>query len=453
MGTSVFDSELLKNAWSTQEMRDVFGDRARMQAWLDVEAALALVQGDLGMIPAEAAREIAAKSQYDAIDKDLVLHHLKITKHPLVPTVRALEHACENGAGEFVHFGVTTQDIMDTGLILQLRTATQILRRDLETIAGDLLRLSEEHRNTPMMGRTLSLQAIPITFGFKTAIWLAEIGRHLERLDDMEKRVFVGSIVGAVGTKASFGPKADEMEKAVNDRLGLGTPDISWQAARDGLFEFGSVMGGINATLNKIGNQLLLLAHNEIDEIAEPFGKGQVGSSTMPHKRNPAVTENSVTVSNTLKSNINMLSDIMRHEHERDGAVWKMEWKILPEICLMLSVVTDNLKFVLADLEVKKGSMDRNLNLLRGYALAERVMFALSDKMGKQTAHEEVYDAAMHGIETDIDFREALLANDKIRAAVGETELDALLDPTTYVGDAPNLVDRAVHSVRSKGRL
>lgn len=453
MGTSVFDSELLMNSWSTAEMRDLFNDRARMQSWLDVEAALALVQADLGMIPAEAAREIAAKSNYDAIDMDLVLEHLRITKHPLVPTVRALEQACEGNAGEYVHFGVTTQDILDTGLVLQLRAATEIVRRDLKAIAADLMRLSEAHRNTPMMGRTLSLQALPVTFGFKTVIWLSEIDRHLERLDEMTARTFVGSIVGAVGTKASFGPKAGEMERAINDHLGLGTPNISWQAARDRFYEFGSVMGGINATLNKIGNQLLLLAHNEFDEIAEPFGKGQVGSSTMPHKRNPAVTENSVTVSNTLKSNINMLSDITKHEHERDGAVWKMEWKILPEICLMLSVVLDNLKFVFSDLEVREDSMLSNLNLLKGYALAERVMFALSDKMGKQTAHEEVYEAAMHGIESGILFRDALLANDAIRAAVDEDELDALLDPTTYVGAAPELTDHALASVRANGRV
>ena len=453
MGISVFDSELLKNAWSTKEMRHVFDDEARMQRWLDVEAALALVQADLGMIPESAAKEIAAKSRYDAIDRDIVLHHLRITKHPLVPTVRALEHACEGDAGEYVHFGVTTQDIMDTGLVLQVREAFEILRRDLKTIAGELMRLGKEHRNTAMMGRTLSLQALPITFGFKVAIWLSEIDRHLERMNEMESRVFVGSIVGAVGTKASFGPKADEMEKAVNDRLGLGTPNISWQSARDRFYEFGSVMGGVNATLNKIGNQLLLMAHNEFDEIAEPFDEGQVGSSTMPHKRNPAVTENLVTVSNTMKSNINMLSDITKHEHERDGAVWKMEWKILPEICLMMSVVMDNLKFVLADIEVKQESMLANLNLLKGYALAERVMFALADKIGKQTAHEEVYLAAMKGIEEGLSFKDSLLANESIRAAVSEEELDELLDPTTYVGFSPKIVDHVIAEVEAGGRV
>ena len=453
MGVSVFDSILLQNAWSTAEMRHVFSDEVKMQRWLDVEAALALVQADLGMIPAAAAQEIAAKSKVEHIDVDLVLHHLKITKHPLVPTVRALEHVCEGDAGEYVHFGVTTQDIMDTGLVLQMRDAFEIVRRDLKTIASDLIRLSEKHRNTPMMGRTLSLQALPVTFGFKTAIWLSEIDRHLERLDQMEARVFVGSIVGAVGTKASFGDKADAMEKAVNDKLGLGTPNISWQAARDRFYEFGSAMGGINATLNKIGNQLLLLAHNEFDEIAEPFGAGQVGSSTMPHKRNPAVTENSVTVSNTLKSNINMLSDITKHEHERDGAVWKMEWKILPEICLMLSVVLDNLKFVFSGLEVKEASMLGNLNLLKGYALAERVMFCLADRMGKQTAHEEVYVAAMKGLEGRLTFKDALLANAAIKTAISEEELDALLDPTTYVGGSPSITDHAVAEVKASGRV
>ncbi len=453
MGTSVFDSILLKNSWSTEEMRNIFCDEVRIQRWLDVEAALALVQADLGMIPKDAAKEIEKKSQYDAIDMDYVLEQLARTKHPLVPVVRALEKICENGHGEYVHYGVTTQDIIDTGLVLQMRDAFEIIRRDLKEMANDLAKLSEKHRNTPMMGRTLSLQAIPITFGFKTAIWLSEINRHLERMEEMEKRVFVGSIVGAVGTKASFGDKGSEMERGVNDRLGLGTPDISWQAARDSFYEFGAVMGGVNATMNKIGNQLLLLAHNELDEIAEPFGEGQVGSSTMPHKRNPAVTENSVTVSNTLKSNINMMSDITKHEHERDGAIWKMEWKIMPEICLMLSVVLANLKFVLAGLEVKEDSMLANLNLLKGYALAERVMFALSEKMGKQTAHEEVYLSAMKGIEGGVTFKESLMQNDHIMKAVSEAEIDALLDPTTYVGSSPELVDAALKSIKSSGRF
>ena len=453
MGTSVFDSELLKDAWSTEEMRGVFNDAARMQRWLDVEAALALAQAELGMIPEHAAREIAAKARYEAIDRRQVLRDLRVTRHPLVPTVRALQRACAGDAGEYVHFGVTTQDIIDTGLVLQLRAALGIIRRDLREIAGALLQLARAHRDTPMMGRTLSLQALPITFGFKVAVWLSETDRHLQRLAEMAPRVLVGSIVGAVGSKASFGPQAAVLEKAVNDRLGLGTADISWQAARDRFYEFGSVLGGVNATLNKIANQLLLMAHNEFDEIAEPFAAGQVGSSTMPHKRNPALTENVVTVSNTLKANINMLSDITRHEHERDGAVWKMEWKILPEICLLLSVALADMKFVLSGLEVRQDGMLRNLHLLKGYALAERVMFALAGTLGKQSAHEAVYLAAMRGLEAGLPFRQALLENPVIRKALSEAELDTLLDPTGYVGAAPEIVDQVIATVTQGGRL
>lgn len=453
MGVSVFDSDLLKDSWSTREMRELFCDQARVQRWLDVEAALAMVQARLGIIPAAAAAEIQKKAKYQNLDQAIVARESRITKHPLVPVIRALEHACCDGAGEFVHFGLTTQDVIDTGLVLQMKAAHQIILRDLKTMAASLYRLSQEHKNTPMMGRTLSLQALPVTFGFKTAIWLSEIDRHLQRLEEMAPRVFVGSIVGAVGTKASFGAGVGCLEQLVNDELHLGSANISWQSARDRFYEFGSVMGGVNATLNKIGNQILLLSHNEFDELAEPFGEGQVGSSTMPHKRNPAVTENSVTVSNTLKSNIAILSDIMKHEHERDGAVWKMEWKVIPEICLMLSVVLANLNFVLQGLTAKKEQMLANLHLLKGYVLAERIMMALSPKLGKQTAHEEVYRSAMRGIEGGIDFKQALLDNPAIANHVDEKELEQLLDPTTYIGAAPELVESLLAGVAAGGRL
>lgn len=275
MSTSVFDSVLLKNLWSTEEMRQVFSDNVRMQMWLDYEAALAVEQAKMGIIPQEAADEIVACAKLDRLDMDFILEQVRLTKHPLVPTIRGLEHACSNGFGEYVHFGPTTQDVMDTGMVLQFKMAHKIILRDLQDIGRSLLKLSEEHRNTPMAGRTLALQAIPITFGHKTAIWLAELMRHHERLIQLEPRLFVGSVVGAVGTKASFGEQADELEKRVLDRLGLGTPEISWQPARDRFCEYGMVLGMVSATLGKIANEILLLAHNELDEVAEPFGKGQ----------------------------------------------------------------------------------------------------------------------------------------------------------------------------------
>lgn len=453
MSTSVFDSVLLRNLWSTAEMRQIFSDDVRMQKWLDYEAALAVEQAAMGIIPQEAADEIVACANIERMDMDFILEQVRLTKHPLVPTIRGLERACANGFGEYVHFGPTTQDVMDTGMVLQFKLAHNIFLRDLQAIGRSLLALSEQHRNTPMAGRTLALQAIPITFGHKTAIWLAELMRHHERLVQLAPRLFVGSVVGAVGTKASFGEQADELEKRVLTRLGLGVPEISWQPARDRFCEYGMVLGMIGATLGKIANEILLLAHNELDEVAEPFDKGQVGSSTMPHKRNPAITENASCVSNTLKGNVAILLDLMKHQHERDGAIWKMEWKVLPEICLMLSVILDNMKFTLSGLIVKKDKMRKNLDILGGFMLAERVMFALSEKVGKQTAHELVYEASMHGLEDGGTFAQALSEDERIKAALTREELDAVLDPTTYVGNAPEQVDHLVAQVKASGWL
>ncbi|MFV0480972.1 MAG: adenylosuccinate lyase [Campylobacteraceae bacterium] len=448
-GVSVFDMRLLQDSWSTKDMRNVFDEENRIQKWLDVEAALANAQAKLGIIPQKAAEEITKKSFYRFLDMDFIFNEYKKTKHPLVPTIRGLEKACENGLGEFVHFGVTTQDIIDTGLVLQFKEGMQIVKQELKSIAKALKKLSKQHKNTTMMGRTLSLQALPITFGHKVAIWLSEISRHYDRIIELEKRLYVGLIVGAVGTKASLSEQSNEVEKLTVESLGLAVPDISWQPARDRFIELGYVLGNINATFNKIAHQILILVHNEIDELAEPFGKGQVGSSTMPHKRNPAVSENAVTVSNTLKANLAILSDIEKHEHERDGQVWKMEWKLLPEIFLMLSVVLANMKFVLEDLEVKEDKMLKNVNTLGGYVLAERVMFALSDIYGKQHAHEIVYENAMKGIEAKMSFKEILLSDARVTKVLNEKQVDELMDATTYVGFAPKLVDEFLAKVES----
>ncbi|MFD0966292.1 adenylosuccinate lyase [Seminibacterium arietis] len=429
---SVFDMQLLADSWSTAEMRAVFNEENRIQKWLDVEAALAKAQASLGIIPEEAAKEIVNKAFFKNLDMDFIFKEYKKTKHPLVPTIRGLEKACNSGFGEFVHFGVTTQDIIDTALILQLREGVNIIKRELKEIAQHLLKLIKSHKNTAMMGRTLALQALPITFGHKAAIWLDELIRHFDRLLECENRLYVGSIVGAVGTKASLTDNANQVEQLTLKNLELNTPDISWQPARDRLIELGYVLSNINATFNKIAHQILLLSHNELNEVTEPLVKGQVGSSTMPHKRNPAVSENAVTVSNTLKANFAILSDIERHEHERDGQVWKMEWKLFPEIFLMLSVVLDNMKFVLSDLNVNKEDMLHNLNKLKGFVLAERVMFALSRFYGKQRAHEIVYEISKQGIETNKSFKEVLTESKLVTEFLSETEIEALLDPTTY---------------------
>lgn len=446
-GVSCFDQVLMRDSYSSPAMRDVFCEQARVQAWLDVEAALAIAQAKLGIIPKDAADEIARVAKFQNLDMNFIMEQTRLTKHPLVPSVRGLERACANGAGEWVHYGVTTQDIIDTGFVLQLRRGLELVRQDLKQIATSLRELAFSHRATPMMGRTLALQALPISFGHKVAIWLSELVRHFDRIKELEKRLYVVQLVGAVGTKAGLGELSEDLEIEVAKQLGLGVPNISWQPARDNFVELGFVIGNISASINKIAHQILLLSHNEIAELNEPFGVGQVGSSTMPHKRNPALSENAVTLTNAIKANLAVISDIARHEHERDGQVWKMEYKLLSEMFLMLSAALANMKIVFADLQVNVEKMRINLDILGGYVLAERVMFALAPTLGKQHSHEIVYEICMNGINSGISFKDALLLDKRVK--LNESEIDRLLDASTYMGKAPELVDKFLKSIEN----
>jgi Lyase/Adenylosuccinate lyase C-terminus len=284
-----------------------------------------------------------------------------------------------------------------------------------------------------MAGRSHGVQALPITFGHKAAIWLSEMGRNYRRMRDLEPRTFVGGMVGAVGTQASYGPKAPELERRLMKRLGLGVADINWQPARDRFAEYVCVLAIIGQTLGKIANEIINLEHTEIGEVFEPFSEGKVGSSTMPHKRNPSSCEAVVGVSRGLRYNAAFMLECMMVEHERDGSAWRGEWKALPESCLMAGGLLAAMNYVLSGLHVDAGRMRKNLDLLGGFLLSERVMFALSEKVGKQTAHDLVYEASMHGIEDGISFEQALMQDPRVARALTPEELRNALDPTTYV--------------------
>jgi adenylosuccinate lyase len=453
MASGVFDDALLKHLWSTDELRAIFSDRSRVQKWYDYEAALALEQAALGIIPHAAAQEIAAKARVDYVDIELIAEDIRRIKHPLVPALKAVQALCAPENGEYIHFGPTTQDVLDTATVLQIKEAHALYLRDMKAIGQALYRLAGAHKQTPMVGRTHGVQALPITFGHKCAVWLSEMGRNFERLRQLEPRMFVGGMVGAVGTQASYGPQAGELERRLMKRLALGVADINWQPARDRFAEYACVLGIIGGTLGKIANEIIILEHNEIDEIAEPFSAGKVGSSTMPHKRNPSTCEAAVAVSRALRYNASFMLECMVIEHERDGAAWRSEWKALPESCLMAGGLLAMMRDVITGLQVNAGKMHANLNLLGGFLLSERVMFALSGKVGKQTAHELVYEASMHGLEQGATFEKSLMENPRVRAAFSDDELKAVLDPTTYVGLAPQIVDQVLTQTRSSGWL
>ena len=451
MASGVFDDALIKHLWSTDELREIFNDRSRIQKWYDYEAAFALAQAELGIIPKEAADEIAANAKLEKVDVEHIAAEIRRIKHPLVPALKAVQDRCKPELGEYIHFGPTTQDVLDTGTVLQIKDAHQIYLRDIKAIGRALAKRAETHKTTPMVGRSHGVQALPITFGHKAAIWLSEMGRNYERLRDLEKRMFVGGMVGAVGTQASFGPQAHELEQRVMKRLGLGVADINWQPARDRFAEYVCVLGIISGTLGKIANEIVTLEHTEIGELYEPFSAGKVGSSTMPHKRNPSTCEAVVGASRALRYNVALMLECMVIEHERDGSSWRGEWKAIPESCLTIGGMLGMMKYVLEGLHVDAPQMRKNLDLLGGFLLSERVMFELSDKLGKQTAHEAVYEASMHGIENKVSFERALMENRQVREAMSAEELKAALDPTTYVGHAPAIVDRVLTQQRASG--
>ena len=451
MPSSVFDSALLKHLWGTDELRAIFSEENRVQKWYDYEAALARAQADLGIIPKAAAAEITAQAKVGNVDLEAIAAEIRRIKHPLVPAVRALQAVCAGGHGEYLHFGPTTQDVLDSGMMLQVRDAHAIFLRDLRAVGRELYRLAETHKTTPMAGRTHAVQALPITFGHKCAVWIAETGRNVERLTQLEARVFVGSMVGAVGTKASFGDNAFAVEQKLMDELSLGVAEVSWQPSRDRFVEYVGALGLIGGSLANIANEIITLAHTEIDELAEPFSEGKVGSSTMPHKRNPSSCESVATVGRVLRYTVALMHDALLHEHERDASAWRIEWKAVPEACLMTGVMLAQMKYILAGLEVHADRMRRNLDALGGFLMSERVMFALADKIGKQTAHEVVYHAAMQGYAQGVTFERAIMESPETKDAIEAEELRALLDPTTYVGLAPAIVERVLARTRAAG--
>jgi adenylosuccinate lyase len=449
MAVSVFEMEALKDLWTTEEIAAIFSERARVQTWLDYEAALAEVQSELGLIPEAAAREIRAKANASELDLVALGKEFQRLKHSIVPVIQALERRCEGGHGEWVHYGPTTQDVIDTGMMLQLKRAHAIYKRDCSGLCTALAVLADRHRGTLMAGRTHGVQALPITFGHKCAIWLDEMLRHIERLSALERRVFVGSLVGAVGSQASLGPRAREIETRLMQRLGLGVPNISFAPARDRFVEYATTLGLIGGTLAKIANEMFNLGRNEIAEVEELFTAGKIGSSTMPHKRNPVIAENLIGLGRALRHNVSMMLEALVQEGERDSASWKAEWKALPEACIITGAMLAQATRLIEGVRVDEAAMRRNLDILAGYLLSERVMLALGEKVGKQTAHHWVYEASMRGIEGRLPFAAALRGHMRIRDTFGDAEIERLTDPATYTGECSIAIDRVLVAARA----
>jgi 3-carboxy-cis,cis-muconate cycloisomerase len=444
MYASAFDSAVFRDIFSTEPMRRIFSDESRVQYYLDVEAALARVQGRLGVIPAEAAQEICRHCDVAAYDMALLKKQTERIGYPVLPVVQQLVGLCGNGLGEWCHWGATTQDITDTATILQIRDALLLVEQDLRAIAASLARLAAKYRDTPMAGRSNLQQATPITFGYKCAVLLAGVQRHLQRLAELRPRVLVGEFSGATGTLASLGSEGLKVQEELMRELGLGQPEIAWHTMRDRIAEVGCFLGLVTGTLGKISMDVKLMMQTEVEEVYEPFAQGRGSSSTMPQKRNPISCTYIHACVAMVRQNVAALLDAMVEDHERSTGPWEIEWIALPEIFCLSAGALAQARFLVGGLQVDPARMRANLDLTKGLVVSEAVMMGLGPALGRQRAHDLVYDICREVIAGKGTFLDLLAAVPEITAHMDRTQLAALLDPANYCGLAGEMVDRVL---------
>jgi adenylosuccinate lyase len=426
---------IFAHLWETAETRELFGDEGRTRIWLSVYGALAEAQGELGLIPSAAATEIAARAR-EPVDLEAVAEETRRSGHSTLGLIRVLQRDLGD-VGEWLSYGATVQDVADTwtGVVAQRMLA--IAERDLAHIDAALVDLARRHSDAIMLGRTHGQPGLPITFGFKAAVWIAELRRHAERLREARPRLEVGQLGGAVGTLSAWGEHGPELQRRVLERLGLGAPDTSWLTARDRVAELVGLLALITATLAKIGNEVYNLQRPEIGELSEAPTEGVVGSITMPQKSNPERSEHLHTLARLVRADAALAIEGMVAEHERDGAAWKTEWAFLPQACGAAAVALTLGAELAGGLRVDEARMRSNLDAQGDAVLAEPAMLALGADIGPRRAHELIHGALARGS----TLREALTDNPDI---VGRVDIDAVLRPELAVGAADELVRRVL---------
>src|SRR5882724_2672480 len=443
MPSTVFDSDIFKDMFGTPEMRAVFSDDNLLKCYIDAEIALAVAQGRTGVIPQEAADAIARTAPSVVLDRASLKHEAENVGYPILGLVRQLS-AKLGEAGRYVHWGATTQDIMDTATVLQIRAALAIIERDMAAVSAALAALATKYRNTAMAGRTHLQQALPITFGYKCAVWLSMMDRHAVRLAELKPRVLMAQLGGAAGTLASLGDKGLDVRREYARELGLGDPPITWHVARDAVVEVVQFLGLVTGSLGKIGFDMILMMATEIAEAFEPFATHRGASSTMPQKRNPISSEILVANAKAVRQHAGLMLDAMIQDFERATGPWHAEWLAVPESFVLTAGALHQAKFALAGLIVDEKKMAENLDISRGLIVAEAVMMGLAPQMGRQDAHDVVYDACRLANEKGMTLADALAADKRVSTRIDRATIDRLTAPKNYLGLAPQMVDRVL---------
>jgi len=450
MPSTIIDSAIFGDIFSAESMRNVWSDENRTQKYLDIEGALARVQGRLGIIPKEAADEIVEHCTLDQIDMRKLKQQTERIGYPILGVVSQLNALCRDKLGEYCHWGATTQDITDTATVLQMREALELIDDDLRAISAALADLAKRHRDTPMVARSNLQQAVPITFGFKMAELLSAIERHRERLAQLRPRVLMGEFGGAAGTLASIEKGAMQTQQGLMEELGLAQPLIAWHTIRDTIAEVGCFLGLVGGTLGKLAMDVKLMMQTEVGEVYEPFAPGRGSSSTMPQKRNPISSCYIHATISVVRQHAAALLDAMVADHERSTGPWEIEWIVLPEAFCLLSGALKQARFVLEGLEVDAQRMREVLDMTNGLVVSEAVMMGLGPYLGREYAHDLVYEICREAIARKRPLLDLLAENKEITKHLSRAELAKLCDPANYLGQCGVMVDRVLESVRAR---
>lgn len=440
---SLIDSPLFGGSFVDAEIRALFDSDAFINRCVETEVALAKAEARLGLIPAAAAETIGVTARTIRFDQPRLARETELVGYPILPIVEQLADACGD-AGRYLHWGATTQDIMDTARVLQIRSALALIESRLVETIDALRELAMEHRDTPMAGRTHLQHALPITFGYKAAVWLSALQRHQERLAQLRPRVLVVEFSGASGTLASLGTHGLAVQAELAKILGLATPAITWHSARDGMAEVVQVLALICGSLAKIAFDASVMMTTELGEVSEHFARHRGASSTMPQKRNPISCELIIAAAKMVRQHAGLVLDAMIHDFERATGPWHLEWSAIPESFALTSGALAQASFMLSGLVVHPERMLANLGVSKGLIVAEAVMMTLAPITGRQTAHDLVYAACRRAADEDRSLFEILAETQDVAVPLGLERLRSLTDPANYLGSAPLMVDRAL---------
>lgn len=448
MPSSIIDSNYYRDMFSTPEMREIFSDEARLLAWIKTEIALAKAQVALKIIPEGVDTAIEQSADINKMNLEEMKADFDRVGFPILPFVKQLNKVCGVETARWVHYGATTQDILDTGMVLQMKDGLALIEKELSAIITATAKLATKHSKTVMAGRTFQQLAAPITFGYKAGVWLDEMLRHQERLQELKKRVLVGQCAGAVGTFATLGERGIEVQKLMMAHLELGVPSITWHTSRDAWAETVNLFAMMSASFAKIANEVAILMRSEVGELSEPFEVGRGASTTLPQKRNPISCEPIIAIAPKMRELASSQLTAMIQEHERGVGQMNIEWMVIPEAFILLSGSLKHSRFILENLWVDEKNMRHNLSLGGGLLMSEAVMMGLAPKVGKEKAHHLVYAAAGKAYENGLTLKEALMADEEITRELSEAEIDYLIDPANYLGCVETMISRVLNKVK-----